>query len=71
MNNIKSTTFKEFTDILHIIKRAFNLGNNIIVSNAARIPNAISLDASEKERLLELRYTLIILIAHTNSERAC
>ena len=30
----------------------------------------ISLDASEKERLLELRYTLIILSAHTKSERA-
>ena len=30
-------------------------------AKAARTPNAISLDASEKERLLELRYTLILL----------
>ena len=40
-------------------------------TRAARTSNAMSLDASEKERLLELRYTLILLSAHTNSERAC
>ena len=47
---------------------------------AARTPNSISLDASEKERLLdasekerllELRYTLILLSPHTKIERAC
>ena len=32
-----------------------------IQPQAARTPNAISLDASEKESLLELRYTLILL----------
>ena len=38
----------------------------------ARTPNAISLDASEKERLLELMCPLIFLLsAHTSSERAC
>ena len=41
------------------------------LSEAPRTPNAISLDASEKERLLELRYTLILLSAHTNSEWVC
>ena len=30
-------------------------------AKAARTPNAILLDASEKERLLELRYMLILL----------
>ena len=38
---------------------------------AGHTPNAISLDASEKVRLLELRCTLILLSAHTKSERVC
>ena len=32
-----------------------------VLTEAARTPNAISQDASEKERLLELRCTLILL----------
>ena len=50
-----------YTPIIIWFKLFYTDENFGLACKAARTPNAILLDASKKERLLELRYTLILL----------